>query len=70
MHRCTVFSAVNQLTSKHRIAVLLKLALRGEVKQQRLRGRVNQVLGQVGKNLWCLLAEMLEAFGVLSERIA
>ena len=70
MHRCTVFSAVNQLTSKHRIAVLLKLALRGEVKQQRLRGRVNQVLGQVCKNLWCLLAEMLEASGVLSERIA
>ena len=70
MHRCTVFSAVNQLTSKHRIAVLLKLALHGEVKQQGLGGSVNQVLRQISKNVGGLLAEMLEALGVLSERIA
>ena len=69
MHRCAVFSAVNQLASKHRIAVLLQMALRGEVEQQGLRSRVDQVLGQICKNVWCLLAEMLETRGVLSERI-
>jgi hypothetical protein len=70
MHRCAVFCAVHRLTGKQGIAVLLKLALHGEVKQQRLGGSVNQVLGQICKNVWCLLAEMLETLGVLSERIA
>ena len=69
MHRRTVFSAVNQLTRKHGVAVLLKLALHAEVKQQRLGSSVNQVLGQVSKNVWGLLAEMLKALGVLSKRV-
>jgi hypothetical protein len=61
---CTLLGVIDGRPGKHRIAVCLQTGLTGQIQQQLLCRAVNQIFGQVGKNMRCALAERLEAYRV------
>ena len=65
MHHGTVFGAVDLLAGKHRVALLLKPALACQRLQQRFSVRINQVFGQIRKDMRRILAEIFKALPVL-----
>jgi hypothetical protein len=70
MHHGTVFRVVDGFSGKHRVALRLHSTLARQLQQQRLAGRIDQVLGQVRKHMRRLLAEIVKAQGVLREGLA
>ena len=61
MHHLPLLGVIDGLTGKHGIAQRRHTALAGQGLQQGLGGRIDQVFGQVGKDMRRLLAQGLKA---------
>ena len=66
----TAFGAVDRLPAQHRIALRLDAAVGCEREQPLQRGRIEQVLRQVGDDLGRVDAQRLESRRVAGERVA
>ncbi len=70
VHDGTLLGGIYLFTGKHGIPMLLKAGLAGQIQQQFLRLGVDQVLGQISKDMRRVLAERLETIRVGGESIA
>ena len=70
MHRRALLRAVDQRAGEHRVTLLLQSALPRQFQQQRLGRVIDQVLGQVRKDMRRVLAEAFKAPRIFGEGLA